>query len=121
MNDDLKKAAYAEEKAEVEVLFAALSKFNDINKRLAASRNRVEESGRIIDESIRPIYGNTQKLQIMNTSKALSWIDGPVDNKDTDARQTSTLSSVRSTTYRSHWIKRIMRSKSYAWGMLSPC
>lgn len=63
-----RKAAFAEESAEVEVLFANLEKLKGLTKKIQGSLNRLETSGQTVKESIGPIYGSTQRLQITNSS-----------------------------------------------------
>jgi hypothetical protein len=63
-----RKAALAEESAEVEVLFANMDKMKSLTKKIQASVNRLDASGKAVQEAISPIYGNTQKLQIANTN-----------------------------------------------------
>jgi len=63
-----RKAALAEESAEVEVLFANMDKMKTLTKKIQASVNRLDASGKAVQEAISPIYGNTQKLQIANTN-----------------------------------------------------
>ena len=60
---------YAEESAEVEVLFALAKKHEEIGKKLKASVARLEESGGILQEAIGPVYSNTQPLQTVTASK----------------------------------------------------
>ena len=62
-------AALAEESAEVELLFAQAQKFNEINKRLAATQSRVINLGRALQEALGPVYNDTQSLQIVTDSK----------------------------------------------------
>lgn len=64
----VKKAALAEESAEVEVLFANMEKLKGLTKKIQGSLNRLETSGKSVQEAIGPIYGNTQKLQTTNSS-----------------------------------------------------
>ncbi|KAF2635562.1 hypothetical protein P280DRAFT_473802 [Massarina eburnea CBS 473.64] len=61
-----RKGAFAEESAEVEVLFANMDKMKALTRKIQASKNRLETSGKAVQEAITPIYGNTQKLQVMN-------------------------------------------------------
>lgn len=64
-----RKAAFAEESAEVEVLFAEAAKFDVISKKIKASLARLENGGQIVKDSIRPVHSDTQSLQTMNTSQ----------------------------------------------------
>ncbi|KAF2760667.1 hypothetical protein EJ05DRAFT_450418 [Pseudovirgaria hyperparasitica] len=63
-----RKAAFAEESAEVEVLFANMDKLKSLTKKIQGSVNRLETSGKSVQDAIAPIYSNTQKLQIANTN-----------------------------------------------------
>jgi exocyst complex protein 7 len=64
----VRKAALLEESAEVEVLFANMEKMKSLTKKIQGSVNRLDASGKAVQEAISPIYGNTQKLQIANTN-----------------------------------------------------
>jgi exocyst complex protein 7 len=64
----VRKAALLEESAEVEVLFANMEKMKTLTKKIQGSVNRLDASGKAVQEAIGPIYGNTQKLQIANTN-----------------------------------------------------
>lgn len=61
-------AAFAEEAAEVEVLQANLEKLKSLSKKIQGSMSRLEVSGRTVQDAIGPVYGNTQRLQTMNTN-----------------------------------------------------
>jgi len=63
-----RKAALLEESAEVEVLFANMEKMKTLTKKIQGSVNRLDASGKAVQEAIGPIYGNTQKLQIANNN-----------------------------------------------------
>jgi exocyst complex component 7 len=58
-----RRAAFAEESAEVEVLFANLQKLGNLTKKIQGSLNRLETSGKHVQNSIGPVYGNTRQLQ----------------------------------------------------------
>jgi exocyst complex protein 7 len=58
-----RRAAFAEESAEVEVLFANMEKLKGLTKKIQGSLNRLESSGRTVETAIGPIYGNTRQLQ----------------------------------------------------------
>jgi exocyst complex protein 7 len=60
--------AFAEESAEVEVLYANLEKLKSLTKKIQGSLNRLETSGKTVEEAIAPIYSNTQRLQVTNRS-----------------------------------------------------
>lgn len=61
-------AAYAEESAEVEVLYANLEKMKSLSKKIQGSMGRLDVSGRVVQDAIGPIYGNTQRLQTTNSN-----------------------------------------------------
>jgi exocyst complex protein 7 len=63
-----RRAALAEESAEVEVLFANLEKLNGLTKKIQGSMNRMETSGSSIETAIGPIYGNTRQLHLFQSS-----------------------------------------------------
>ncbi|KAH0260417.1 hypothetical protein KCU71_g21002, partial [Aureobasidium melanogenum] len=82
-----KRAAFAEESAEVEVLYANLSKMKSLTKKIQASMSRLETSGKTVEEAIGPIYGNTQKLQTTNANidrviMAIDRIREPLDMRN---------------------------------------
>ncbi|KAL8832574.1 MAG: hypothetical protein Q9191_000198 [Dirinaria sp. TL-2023a] len=72
-----RNAAFAEESAEVEVLFAEAAKFDGISKRIKASLGRLESGGQVVEDAMGPVYSNTQDLQTMNGNidKILAAID----------------------------------------------
>ena len=59
----VRNAAFAEEKAEVEVLQARVSGHADLGKKLAALSTRLQGSGTSVTESIGPIHDNTRDHQ----------------------------------------------------------
>ncbi|MCJ1466479.1 exocyst complex component exo70 [Pseudocyphellaria aurata] len=61
-----RNAAFAEESAEVEVLFAEAAKFDNISKRIKSSLARLDGGAQVVKDSIGPVYSNTQSLQTMN-------------------------------------------------------
>ena len=63
-----RNAAFAEESAEVEVLFAEAAKFDNISKRIKTSLNRLESGAKVVKDAMGPVYSNTQDLQTMNGS-----------------------------------------------------
>jgi exocyst complex component 7 len=65
-----RRAAHAEESAEVEVLFANLEKLNALTKKIQGSLNRLDTSGKNVQAAIGPVYGNTRVLQTTHRSKA---------------------------------------------------
>ena len=67
-----RRAAYAEESAEVEVLFANMEKLKGLTKKIQGSLNRLESSGKSVQDAVTPIYGNTSRLQVTNRSKRQS-------------------------------------------------
>lgn len=60
--------AFAEESAEVEVLFAEAAKFDNISKRMKVSLARLETGAQVVKDAMGPVYSNTQDLQTMNGS-----------------------------------------------------
>ena len=66
-----RNALFAEESAEVEVLFAEAKKFDELSKKMKASLTRMTTSGDYLQEAIGPAYSNTQSLQVINNSKAI--------------------------------------------------
>ena len=81
-----KNNAYAEESAEVEVLYADLEKLNALTKKIQGSLSRLETSGNVVKDAIGPIYGNTQALQVTNSNidkvnDAIERIRRPLDVK----------------------------------------
>jgi exocyst complex protein 7 len=66
-----RKAVYAEESAEVEVLFANLDKLNGLTKKIQGSLNRLETSGKNVQTAMVPIQGSTVALKQINTSTSL--------------------------------------------------
>ncbi|KAF2136854.1 uncharacterized protein K452DRAFT_279418 [Aplosporella prunicola CBS 121167] len=86
-----RKAALAEESAEVEVLFANMEKLKTLTKKIQGSLTRMETSGKSVAEAIGPIYGNTQKLQTMNNNvdriiEAIDRIRAPLDQRGSEER-----------------------------------
>ncbi|KAK3111157.1 exocyst complex component exo70 [Teratosphaeriaceae sp. CCFEE 6253] len=84
-------AAHAEEAAEVEVLLANLKKMKSVTKKIEGSMARLDQSGRMVQEAIGPVYGNTQRLQTQSTNidRILAAIDKlrePMDMKDREER-----------------------------------
>jgi len=63
-----RRAAFAEESAEVEVLFANVEKVNALTKKIQGSMNRLDTSGSNVETAIGPIYGNTMRLQTLHKS-----------------------------------------------------
>jgi exocyst complex protein 7 len=81
-----RNTAYAEESAEVEVLYANLDKLNGLTRKIKGSLVRLETSGQVVKEAIGPIYSNTQSLQITNTNidkvnDAIDRLRQPLDAK----------------------------------------
>ncbi|KAL8691535.1 MAG: hypothetical protein Q9218_003259 [Villophora microphyllina] len=84
-------AAHAEESAEVEVLFAEAAKFDAISKKIKASLSRLESGSQPVKDALKPIYSDTQSLQVMNNNidKILDAIDkmlGPSEDKGREER-----------------------------------
>ncbi|KAJ5732105.1 hypothetical protein N7493_003586 [Penicillium malachiteum] len=81
-----RNTAYAEESAEVEVLYANLEKLNRLTKKIQGSMVRLETSGKVVKEAIGPIYSNTQSLQTTNSNidkvnDAIERLRQPLDAK----------------------------------------
>ncbi|KAJ5923934.1 hypothetical protein N7466_008121 [Penicillium verhagenii] len=81
-----RNTAYAEESAEVEVLYANLEKLNRLTKKIQGSMVRLETSGKVVKEAIGPIYSNTQSLQTTNinidkVNDAIDRLRQPLDAK----------------------------------------
>jgi hypothetical protein len=89
-----RQAADEEARAEVEVLNSRLEKTRILNTKLAASLSRLEGSGKSVQEAIGPLYGNTQRLQVLGTSMCLKF--ELERNLFVDRWQISTLSFPRS-------------------------
>jgi exocyst complex component 7 len=86
-----RKAALLEESAEVEVLFANMEKMKALTKKIQGSVNRLDASGKAVQEAISPIYGNTQKLQIVNTNidrviEAIERLKAPREESEREER-----------------------------------
>lgn len=69
--NNLRNAAFAEESAEVEVLFAEAAKFENISKKIKVSLGRLEGGAQVVKDSIRPVHSNTKTLQTLNDSGSL--------------------------------------------------
>ncbi|KAF4157858.1 hypothetical protein CNMCM6069_004941 [Aspergillus lentulus] len=79
--------AYAEESAEVEVLYANLEKLKLLTKKIQGSLVRLETGGNVVKHAIGPIYSNTQSLQITNSNidkvnEAIERLRQPLDAKN---------------------------------------
>ena len=57
---------FAEERAEVEVLFAEAAKSENLSRRIKASMARLESGAHVVKEAIGPVFTNTQELQTVN-------------------------------------------------------
>ncbi|KAI9762051.1 MAG: mitochondrial 37S ribosomal protein nam9 [Chaenotheca gracillima] len=80
-----------EDRAEVEVLFAHLEKTKQLSKKIQASSNQLETSGRNVQAAIGPIYGDTQRLQTVGTNidriiAAIETLREPIDLKGQEER-----------------------------------
>ena len=64
------RSTHTEESAEVEVLLANMDKLKGLTKKIQGSLGKLESSGQNVQDAIRPIYGNTAKLQITNHSES---------------------------------------------------
>ena len=86
-----RRAAFAEESAEVEVLYANLEKMKSLSKKIQGSMTRLEASGRTVQDSIGPVYGNTQRLQTTNANvdrilEAIERVREPLDMRNREER-----------------------------------
>ncbi|KAI7011895.1 hypothetical protein KC318_g20131, partial [Hortaea werneckii] len=82
-----RRGAYAEEAAEVEVLNANVEKMKALRKKIAASHDRLEESGKIVGDALGPMYANTQHLQTMGRNidaiqEQIEKLKAPLDSRD---------------------------------------
>ncbi|KAL4801496.1 exocyst complex protein exo70 [Aspergillus unguis] len=82
-----RSTAFAEESAEVEVLYANLEKLNLLTKKIQGSLVRLETGGNVVKHAIGPIYSNTQSLQITNNNidkinEAIDRLRQPLDAKN---------------------------------------
>ena len=64
-----RNAAFAEESAEVEVLFAEGERWGGISKRIKSSLDKLNSSGDVMREAAGPGYSSTQTSQIVLSSK----------------------------------------------------
>ncbi|GES57086.1 exocyst complex component Exo70 [Aspergillus terreus] len=81
-----RNTAFAEESAEVEVLYANLEKLKLLTKKIQGSMVRLETGGNVVKHAIGPIYSNTQSLQITNSNidkvnEAIDRLRQPLDAK----------------------------------------
>ncbi|KAF1345268.1 Cullin repeat-like-containing domain protein [Delphinella strobiligena] len=86
-----KRAVFAEESAEVEVLYANLDKMKSLTKKIKSSMGRLETSGKTVEDAIGPIYGNTQRLQTITTNIdrviiAIDRVREPLDMRNKEER-----------------------------------
>ncbi|GAB7359120.1 hypothetical protein MBLNU230_g5188t1 [Neophaeotheca triangularis] len=86
-----RRAAFAEESAEVEVLYANLEKMKSLTKKIQGSMTRLDVSGRTVQEAIGPIYGNTQRLQTTSSNvdkilEAIEKVREPLDMRNKEER-----------------------------------
>ena len=82
-----RNTAFAEESAEVEVLYANLDKLNVLTKKIQGSMVRLESGGNVVKHAIGPIYSNTQSLQSTNTNidkvnESIERLRQPLDAKN---------------------------------------
>ena len=82
-------AAYAEEKAEVEVLKGQVTKHDEISKRLRSLQGRLQGEGRSVSDSIGPIHDNTRENQIIasNIEKLIGHIEKMLVSGQDKARE----------------------------------
>ncbi|KAF2668571.1 hypothetical protein BT63DRAFT_440720 [Microthyrium microscopicum] len=82
-----RKSAYAEESAEVEVLFANLEKLNTLTKKIQGSTNRLDASGKNVQTALGPIHGSTRNLKMIQTNvdrtlAVISRLQAPMEQRD---------------------------------------
>jgi len=53
----------------VEVLLANVDKLKGLTRKIQGSLQRLETTGQGVQDAIKPVYGNTSRLQITNTSR----------------------------------------------------
>ena len=84
-----RNAAYAEEKAEVEVLMGQVAKHDDMSKRLRGLQGRLQGNGRSVSDSIGPIHDNTRENQIVasNIDKLITHIEKMLVSGQDKARE----------------------------------
>ena len=116
------RAAYAEESAEVEVLFANMEKLKGLTKKIQGSLNRLEASGKSMQDAISPIYSNTKKLQTTNRNvdrvlEAIDRLREPLDQRSqeeqiirTDPRKTGIREYIASLDRTTRALKGLKRS-----------
>ncbi|KAL9057523.1 MAG: hypothetical protein Q9162_002255 [Coniocarpon cinnabarinum] len=80
------RVTHTEESAEVEVLLANMEKLKGLTKKIHGSLGRLDSSGRSVQAAIRPIYGNTSRLQVTNSNiekinQAIENIRQPLDRR----------------------------------------
>ncbi|KAL9028508.1 MAG: hypothetical protein Q9196_003135 [Gyalolechia fulgens] len=80
---------HAEESAEVEVLIADAAKFDGISKQIKASLGRLEGGSQLVKNALKPVYSNTQGLQVMNDNidKILNAIDKMLGQNEDKGRE----------------------------------
>ena len=72
------RVTHTEESAEVEVLLANMDKLKGLTKKIHGSLGRLDSSGKNVQAAIRPIYGNTNRLQVTNAN--IDKINQAIDN-----------------------------------------
>ena len=82
-------AQFAEERAEVEVLFAEAAKSENLSKRIKASMARLESGAHVVKEAIGPVFTNTQELQTVNRNvdNILDFVDKLLASSDDKGRE----------------------------------
>jgi prefoldin subunit 5 len=64
----LGQATDEEARAEVDVLKSRLDKTSQLTKKIQASLTRLETTGKSVQDAVGPIYGSTQKYQVIGAS-----------------------------------------------------
>jgi exocyst complex protein 7 len=86
-----RRAEYAEESAEVEVLLAQARKHEELDKKLAASQKRIQETGSNLSLLMGPVYTETQGFKATNQNvdrilESLRRLKQPMDGKEEEER-----------------------------------
>jgi len=113
----LVKPAYTEESAEVEVLLANTEKLKSLTKRIQGSIEKLNTSGLQIQAAIKPIYGNTSKLQVTANSECYSLFRR---KGYSDKTQISIESIMQSASCASLWTRRDEKIPLFVLGRIGP-
>ena len=111
-----RNAVFAEEKAEVEVLYAQTQKHADIAKKLIALQSRLQGGGRSVQESIGPIHDNTKEFSTVgnNIDKILAHVDKMLEPGQDKSKEESIIRAGPSRTGLNEYmasLKRLQRAR----------